>query len=202
MKVVCKLCGRQFETLNSHMTRSHGITVNEYLDQFPGSQTCSEEFLRKQSVAMTRRNLSLEFSESVSRRNREKWKDKIYRETQVLSMIKKRNRAIIGTHTSSKCVSFVAYKSSSELEYAKFLDQCEDVLSYDSESFVIWYNHLGQEKMYILDFIVKYRDSHVEVVEIKPSIHHSAHDDLLCDKYRAAQDYCKDHGYTFVTISR
>lgn len=202
MKVTCKLCGRQFETLNSHMTKSHKITVEEYLKKFPDSKTCSDEYLEKQSVAMTKRNLNLEFSEFVSERNRKNWKDKEYRESQVLSMIKRRNKSIIGLHNSCKCKSFVAYKSQSELDYARFLDNCNEVVSYDSESFVIWYRNNEEDKMYIPDFTVNYRDGHTEVVEVKPLNHHSAHDDLLESKYLAARKYCQENGYKFVVITR
>lgn len=200
MKVVCKICGREFSTLNSHMHRTHGITIEEYKKLYPCSKTCSEEFLDKQSKAMTKRNVSHEFSESISKRNSENWKRKEYRESQVLSMIKKRNHSIIGNHYSDKCLSFVAYKSIKELNYAKMLDENVEVVSYDSESFAIWYNFNGKDKMYVPDFIVNYKDGHTEVVEIKPQVHHSAHDDLLDKKFIAAKCYCESHGYKFVVV--
>lgn len=201
MKVVCKICGRQFETLSSHMNRAHGITIKDYLEQYPNSQIISEEYREKQSKAMSRRNRSLEFSEYISERNRENWKLKDYREKQVLSMIKKRNAAVKGVHYSNKCKTFVAYKSELEFKYAVSLDNDEKVESYDSESFVIWYEHCGEDKMYIPDFFVEYVDGRKAVVEIKPYFHHSAHDDLLRDKFNAAQEYCKEHGYLFYIVN-
>lgn len=200
MKVVCEICKREFSTLNSHMHRSHGLTLDEYRELYPGAKTSSDEYAEKQSKAMKRRNESLKFSESVSERNKVNWTKKEYRGKQVLSMIKKHNKSIKGVHTSCKCKSFVAYKSDFELTYAKYLDTLPEVESYDSESFVIWYVHNKEDRMYIPDFIVNYRDGHTEVVEIKPESHHSAHDDLLENKFIAARNYCDEHGFKFVIV--
>lgn len=41
--IVCKLCGNQYNALGIHLKRNHKISVNDYLTQFPGSPTISDE---------------------------------------------------------------------------------------------------------------------------------------------------------------
>lgn len=67
--VKCKLCEYEYNALGIHLRRIHNISVGEYLEQFPGSPTISEE---------SRKNYG-----DIGRKN---WKDPEIRKSMMESM--------------------------------------------------------------------------------------------------------------------
>jgi len=49
--VICKLCDKQFHFLGRHLTARHDINTDEYLRQFPGSSTISDECSNRRSAS-------------------------------------------------------------------------------------------------------------------------------------------------------
>lgn len=43
MKVICKICGREFNQLGNHLVQKHSIRVAQYIEMFPGSIVISAE---------------------------------------------------------------------------------------------------------------------------------------------------------------
>ena len=54
--VMCEICGERLTFLGSHLTRSHGMTKEEYLELFPESLLISESASRKRSKAQSGEN--------------------------------------------------------------------------------------------------------------------------------------------------
>lgn len=110
------------------------------------------------------------------------------------------------------------YRSGWELTFMTFCDTNSNVLYWASESMVIPYQHpfTGKPTNYIPDFFVVYENKFgkkiAEVVEIKPKKQSlieskvaSAKDRMVVAinhaKWRAANGYCKAHGFTFRVIT-
>lgn len=110
------------------------------------------------------------------------------------------------------------YRSGWELTFMTFCDTNSNVLYWASESMVVPYQHpfTGKPTNYIPDFFVVYENKFgkkiAEVVEIKPKKQSlieskvaSAKDRMVVAinhaKWRAANAYCKAHGFTFRVIT-
>jgi very-short-patch-repair endonuclease len=53
--IVCKICGKEYKRLDSsHLAKSHKISVNDYLEQFPGAEIISKESLELYSNGTSR----------------------------------------------------------------------------------------------------------------------------------------------------
>lgn len=42
--IICKLCGREYNSLTLHLIKSHNISPSEYRERFPGSEIVDKEF--------------------------------------------------------------------------------------------------------------------------------------------------------------
>lgn len=96
----------------------------------------------------------------------------------------------------------VAYRSSWEMEYALWLDANADVESFGHETLVIEYvsnARSGKKRRYYPDFVVRYVDGHIEVVEIKPS--KRVHNARVQKKTIAAGEWARVNGATFRVIT-
>ena len=56
-KLECKFCGLRSNNLNSHITRIHELSVDEYKLKFPGSQTCRLSASQIEKMAKTKTKL-------------------------------------------------------------------------------------------------------------------------------------------------
>lgn len=56
MLVKCQLCGLEFEQLTTHITRTHGITTDEYRSRFPGHPIVSDKFKADVAKRVTGKN--------------------------------------------------------------------------------------------------------------------------------------------------
>lgn len=50
-KVKCKICGKLFSTLTTHIQRTHNLSNQDYLRQFPDEILISDEYRKKASLA-------------------------------------------------------------------------------------------------------------------------------------------------------
>ena len=96
----------------------------------------------------------------------------------------------------------VNYRSSWEMEYALWLDGNPDVASFGHETLIIEYvsnARTGRKRRYYPDFVVRYVDGLVEVVEIKPAkrVHHAR----VQKKTIAAGEWARVNGATFRVIT-
>lgn len=113
-------------------------------------------------------------------------------------------------------VDNVIYRSGWELSVCKYLDNHRDVLEWSAEEVVIPYICNTDEKphRYFMDFYVKYKNGHVTLIEVKPSKETRPPADtkgrprkaVIAEgmtyvknqsKWKAAEEYCKDRGWTF-----
>ena len=54
-KVVCLICGREFEQLSSHI-KVHNLSINQYRELFPNAKTISDESHNKRSNSVSGKN--------------------------------------------------------------------------------------------------------------------------------------------------
>lgn len=47
----CRICGKSYLVLATHIIRKHNLTTDEYLKRFPGSKLTTKEYKRKQSLS-------------------------------------------------------------------------------------------------------------------------------------------------------
>lgn len=82
-KVICKICGREFNSLSGHLKVKHGISCSEYREMFPGSRTCTVENSIKMSenskIGWSNKENHIKKSVDASKWLKEKWKDPEYR---------------------------------------------------------------------------------------------------------------------------
>jgi hypothetical protein len=112
------------------------------------------------------------------------------------------------------------YRSSFEFKFMRFLDISPSILEWSSESISIIYLNpvTGRPTRYYPDFLIKVKDKNgneaIEIIEIKPfkqtrppvASKGKKKTTLLMEsktwaintaKWLAAQEFCKNHGFTF-----
>ena len=65
-KVRCEICGREFVTIAHGHLKTHGISADEYMEQFPDAPLISEGYRKKLSEAMSGRHLTEKHKQHVS----------------------------------------------------------------------------------------------------------------------------------------
>ena len=106
---------------------------------------------------------------------------------------------ITGTYNAKKCKRPVEYRSSWELIVAKHLDDDDTVESFEYETIVIPYitsKTSMRIRKYIPDFIVKYCDGRVVIVEVKR--HSALTQRTIIAKADAAREYAAKKGWEYV----
>lgn len=73
-----------------------------------------------------------------------------------------------GIHSSPKAGTFY-YRSSWELSVAIFLDNSNEVISYQYEGYRITYDDSGRTRNFMNDFTVKLSNNKIVILEVKPS---------------------------------
>jgi len=118
--------------------------------------------------------------------------------------------------------SNVIYRSSWEVRVMKYLDEHPNVIWWGSEELPIPYlNPMDRKKhRYFPDFIAKIRKSDGSVmtyiIEVKPEnqtlppkqkrktktyLREAVTYEINCAKWRAAEEFCKDHGWKFQILT-
>lgn len=112
----------------------------------------------------------------------------------------------------------IVFRSSWELDFMRYLDNNEEIVEWQSEEIVIPYKDplRGNRRRYFCDFWIKRKDGTCSMVEIKPyrqtqepknrsskkSYIHEVTTYLVNQaKWRAAEQYCKDRGWSFEVIT-
>ena len=90
-------------------------------------------------------------------------------------------------------------RSSYETAYVKILDNDYNVKEFKYEPFYIDYEHNGIKKIYIPDFLVKYNDGHIELIEVKPLRMINMNINQM--KFKAAEEYSITNNMKFMIIS-
>jgi hypothetical protein len=103
-------------------------------------------------------------------------------------------------HTSNKCkntYNTIKLKSSYEKVACILLDNDYNCISYEYEPLQIQYTDSQENnKIYIPDFIVKYNNKEIKILEIKPlKLMKIIPNNLI--KQKACIEYCKKHGYIY-----
>jgi endogenous inhibitor of DNA gyrase (YacG/DUF329 family) len=100
-----------------------------------------------------------------------------------------------GHHLSSKAGK-IFYRSSYELRAFQLLDDCEDVVTYRVEPFVIRYDDIeGVQRVYRPDILVTWTGSIQTLIEVKPTWKYD--DPKFLSKSSAAIRYAREHDMTF-----
>lgn len=104
-----------------------------------------------------------------------------------------------GQFYSEKNGLTMRYRSSLELAVFRFLEENEDVASYEVESIIIPYEFGGLVRHYVPDLVIRYVDGRIEIAEIKRVNDMSTR--RVEVKARAAREYAKQHGMEYVFIT-
>lgn len=107
-----------------------------------------------------------------------------------------------GKYKSTKMGVEMTYRSGWELEYFHFLDKCDEVLQFFSESIKIAYTSnvkTGKKRNYIPDLYVIYSDGSRKILEIKPKSKILQRTNLK--KFSAAREFCIKQGMEFQVIT-
>lgn len=105
---------------------------------------------------------------------------------------KKGGRYKTGLHTSPKCLNEMKYRSGWELTTALHLDSDDSVVSYEYEPIAIEYVsnvRSGKIRKYYPDFLVRYKDGKVVLVEVKRV--NQLNNITVLKKAKAAEQWCK-----------
>ncbi len=111
---------------------------------------------------------------------------------------RKSRRAKRGIYVSFKCKEPIHYRSNWELEYAKYLDKNQDVISYSYEPyFILYVSNTKSKKIrkYYPDFELNMSDGSKLLVEIKPK--NKLTSKINMKKFAAAIAMCNQAGITF-----
>lgn len=107
-----------------------------------------------------------------------------------------------GTYTSTKMGVNMTYRSGWELAYFQYLDACDDVAQFFSESIKIPYVSSVRAKKtrnYIPDLYVVYADGTRRLIEIKPRSKLLQRTNLK--KFSAAREWCTTQGMEFIVLT-
>jgi hypothetical protein len=116
----------------------------------------------------------------------------------VMSLKKKRNIStnefsLTGQITSLKRNELVDFESSLERDYIRLLEFDDQVRIYYEQPLKIEFGN----RYYIPDFYVEYWDDKKEVIEIKYSSDLIENAQKYNEKFKAADEFCKENGLTF-----
>lgn len=87
------------------------------------------------------------------------------------------------------------YRSSYEKKVFDILEQTVDVSSYETEKIRIPYSKSGQNRIYVPDLLIHYKNMNSKLVEIKPK--NFVNDEINKIKFESASEYVKKYGWTF-----
>lgn len=115
-----------------------------------------------------------------------------------ISLKKKRNIlanefSLTGQIKSLKRNDLVDFESSLERDYIHILEFDEDVRCYYEQPLKIEFN----DRYYVPDFFVEYRDGTKEVIEVKYNIDLINNASKYIAKFKAAEEFCNSNGFTF-----
>lgn len=106
---------------------------------------------------------------------------------------------IIGKFPSLKMGRMIGFESSLERDYVYMLDFDADILSFAEQPLTIEYPHDSKVLHYTPDFHVLYTDRRNMLIECKPS--HLVKSDDNQRKFRAAREWCAEHGWGFRIVT-
>lgn len=116
-------------------------------------------------------------------------------------------------------VTSIVFRSSWECKYMSSLDTDPNVISWASEEVIVNYfdPSKGKYRRYFPDFLVRYKDDTVEMVEIKPSVQtippklgKKSQKTILAEaatyatnsaKWEMARAYCRKKGWKFILLT-
>jgi len=115
---------------------------------------------------------------------------------------RKSRRAKRGKFLSAKMNVEMTYRSSWELAYFRYLDNCDNVKAFWSESLKIEYvTNIKTKKTrnYIPDLLIEYNDGTKQLVEIKPKS--KLRQRINLKKFKAAERWSEEKGLKFILIT-
>ncbi len=107
-----------------------------------------------------------------------------------------------GVHISPKSGQECKYRSGWELEFMKWLDAEDNVVTYRYEDVAIPYVsnvRTGKTCRYFPDFLVTYRNESQVLIEIKPA--KRVPQANVQKKLKAAEVWCREHQVTLVVLT-
>lgn len=119
------------------------------------------------------------------------------------NITKQRDINFASTYISKKGIFFskklnrdVCYESYIEYTFLIILENCNDIVFYQEQPFIIPYTKGGKEYNYYPDVFFVFNNGHGVITEIKPKSFMSINRNMI--KYRALWKYCKENGYGFL----
>ncbi len=208
---------------NTHLSR-YDLTVNEYLDLFPGEEISSEErnarislsligntrsigsprshteeFKKTMSVVMTGNQNGIGNSSKLGYTNSPEHRKAVSQallRDYALGIRSPGKRK--GSYESSKPTNSYPnyYRSKLELEFMKQLDADDTIICWMYESLRIPY---GNSQTTIPDFVVEYAGGSKSIIEVKGTYFLEKY--LMSQKHKAIVDYAHNRGYSYEVIS-
>lgn len=115
---------------------------------------------------------------------------------------KKKRRFKTGVHVARKSVDPVRYRSGWELAFCEYLDNDENVRSFQFEKLIIEYvsnQRSKRKRRYIPDFLVTWGDDSRTLVEIKAS--RFVDRPQNAKKWKAARAWCVENNVEFIVLT-
>jgi hypothetical protein len=113
----------------------------------------------------------------------------------ILKVVKK-NNWIQGIYKSPQSPRLQKFRSSWELNLFQFLDECNNVNSWESEIVAIPYKYGNKWRRYYPDLLI----NHKLLIEVKPAGQIAT--PMNVAKFKAAQLFCKSKGWTFMIVTK
>lgn len=145
------------------------------------------------SNPMYGKNHTTETKEKISNTRSKNWIDGKYN-------TKKNKIYKNGYYFSIKLNRNIFYRSSWEEKFIIYLDTNMAVLTFQEEPFRIKYYYNTQNRNYIPDFLIEYKNGNKEVVEIKPKCFLKSEINIC--KFKYARIYCHNNNMKFKVLTQ
>jgi hypothetical protein len=105
-------------------------------------------------------------------------------------------RSIQGTHFSAMNDREMTFMSTYERRAFEILDVLESVASYEEQPYTITYEYCGAKSQYTPDALVRFKDGHTAILEIKPRSKLAS--PKVAAKAQAALAFCHERGIRYM----
>lgn len=113
--------------------------------------------------------------------------------------LSKNPRGISGTYFSTKLNKEIKYRSGWEKQYYEYLDNNEDVVSYEPEPFSIPYKDGKTSRHYVPDILVTYSNKKRDLIEIKPE--RWVETEEVKNKIKAGRLFAKQNSMNYIVLT-
>lgn len=186
----CNTCGNEYE-----FDRKKHRSITRYFEYQYCNHKCQKknEDLRKMYSAGGVKGGHATKGRKQSKEERE------MRSIKTSEAILKGFKYFRGKYKSVKTDKIHSFRSSWEHKYMYYLDTNPDVIYWNYEPFMIEYEYEGDNKRYLIDFEVYYKDGEKELIEV--GVSGLKNDNRSLAKFTSAEKYCEEKNYSFRLVT-